>query len=355
MPIYRSTIVLALCVLGTGICIKQFRFYRVNYVYIFELDPAFRIREAHLFRLFFVILSAWLFCLLGQVSTIKNFVPFRVSVFPLLLVSAFFLFIFNPFDVLFRGIRYSVLWSILLGLLAPFSIVRFRHFFMADLLTSLVRPLVDITVFWCYAYNFRSYDNEESNQCSRGTYLAALLMSYIPFHIRFWQCIHMYVVTRKSTHLLNALKYSLSIGTVILSYLSRKFELEQSFLVALYVVATLYAYAWDIYMDWGLLRSHSSRKKLLRTLILYPKAFYYWAMVSNFFLRFSWVLTLLPSTIFSDTLGSWQVLLLLLSLIEAFRRAQWSLIRVENENINNFERYRSIPEIPRLPGTSGLF
>jgi len=39
----------------------------------------------------------------------------------------------------------------------------------------------------------------------------------------------------------------------------------------------------------------------------------------------------------------------LLALAEAFRRALWSLFRVENENVNNFEKYRTIMEIPKLP------
>lgn len=34
------------------------------------------------------------------------------------------------------------------------------------------------------------------------------------------------------------------------------------------------------------------------------------------------------------------------TIVEAFRRAQWSLIRIENENVNNFERYRNILQIP---------
>lgn len=34
------------------------------------------------------------------------------------------------------------------------------------------------------------------------------------------------------------------------------------------------------------------------------------------------------------------------SVVEGFRRAQWSLIRIENENVNNFERYRNILQIP---------
>lgn len=33
---------------------------------------------------------------------------------------------------------------------------------------------------------------------------------------------------------------------------------------------------------------------------------------------------------------------------EAFRRAQWAVLRVENENINNYEKYRSILEIPEM-------
>lgn len=37
-----------------------------------------------------------------------------------------------------------------------------------------------------------------------------------------------------------------------------------------------------------------------------------------------------------------------LSLAEAYRRAQWSLFRVENENVNNFEKYRVVLEIPKL-------
>lgn len=47
-------------------------------------------------------------------------------------------------------------------------------------------------------------------------------------------------------------------------------------------------------------------------------------------------------------------LVLFLSLAEAYRRAQWSLFRVENENVNNFEKYRVVLEIPKMPGESGL-
>ena len=43
------------------------------------------------------------------------------------------------------------------------------------------------------------------------------------------------------------------------------------------------------------------------------------------------------------------MLFFILALGEAYRRTQWSIFRVENENINNFEKYRAIMEIPKLP------
>lgn len=45
-------------------------------------------------------------------------------------------------------------------------------------------------------------------------------------------------------------------------------------------------------MDWGLFRSKDKLKYGLREKILYPRMFYYWAVVSNFILRFFWIIWL---------------------------------------------------------------
>ena len=42
----------------------------------------------------------------------------------------------------------------------------------------------------------------------------------------------------------------------------------------------------------------------------------------------------------------WDVTLMM--FIEALRRTQWALIRIENENVNNFERYRNVLQIPEF-------
>jgi hypothetical protein len=117
--------------------------------------------------------------------------------------------------------------------------------------------------------------------------------------------------------------------------------------VALNVFSTCYSYYWDLYMDWGLLRSNEPGKRYLRTKMLYPAWFYYYAAFSNFLMRCMWIVPL-----FNHKYSLWftesQTNIILLSVVEAFRRAQWALIRIENENVNNFERYRNVLQIPEF-------
>jgi hypothetical protein len=58
------------------------------------------------------------------------------------------------------------------------------------------------------------------------------------------------------------------------------------------MIASSYSYAWDIYMDWGLLRSKNPKTYGLREKLNYPVWFYYYAIVSDFLLRFFWIVTL---------------------------------------------------------------
>ncbi len=101
-------------------------------------------------------------------------------------------------------------------------------------------------------------------------------------------------------------------------------------------------------MDWGLLRSQEEGKRYLRPKLLYPAKFYYFAAVLNFILRFFWLLTLMPNEFFNQYFTNAQWWILIASVGEGIRRAQWSLIRVENENNNNFEKYRTILQIPNV-------
>ena len=59
------------------------------------------------------------------------------------------------------------------------------------------------------------------------------------------------------------------------------------------IIAICYSYYWDLDLDWGLLRSKKSGKWGIRDKFLLPAWFYYFAVVSNLFLRFFWILPLL--------------------------------------------------------------
>ena len=125
-------------------------------------------------------------------------------------------------------------------------------------------------------------------------------------------------------------------------------QLSNGIYIAIALCSTTYCLYWDYYMDWGLFRSKSKGKKYLRSKLMYPVPFYYYAMVSNFFLRFFWILSLIPETSLYEWEKEAEMIIIIQTFAEAFRRAQWSLIRVENENINNFEKYRTILMIPTL-------
>lgn len=117
--------------------------------------------------------------------------------------------------------------------------------------------------------------------------------------------------------------------------------------IVLNLISTFYSYSWDIYMDWGLFRSNERGKRCLREKLLYPVWFYYFAMGSNLLMRFIWVLPL-----FNEAYPQWmidsQLVVFFMSVVEGLRKTQWALIRIENENVNNFERYRNILQIPDL-------
>lgn len=105
-------------------------------------------------------------------------------------------------------------------------------------------------------------------------------------------------------------------------------------------------------MDWGLFRTHEKGKKYLRSKIFYPAWFYYYAIVSNLILRLFWIIPLIKLDP-NGWVNKSQLIILIISVAEGFRRAQWALIRIENENVNNFEKYRNILQIPDFKDTDG--
>lgn len=227
--------------------------------------------------------------------------------------------------------------------------VRFKDFFLGDILTSMTRPLIDAYFMGCF-FKEGEWKLEQPLGICTPTPTIILVMSLIPFHIRFWQCINRFYYTKLwFPHLVNAGKYLTSIAMIVASYFRTRGPGYLTAYICIGLLSTAYSYAWDLKMDWGLLRGTQPGKRLLRDKLKFPASFYYFSMISNLALRLAWVLTLIPSTSLPVIIQKTDGMFFLLAVAEAYRRAQWSLFRVENENVNNFEKYRSIMEIPKLP------
>jgi len=58
-------------VASAGIGIKVLRKYKVNYIFIFELDPNYKVTYMQLIRLTLIMFSVWSFCLVGHIAVVK--------------------------------------------------------------------------------------------------------------------------------------------------------------------------------------------------------------------------------------------------------------------------------------------
>ena len=112
-------------------------------------------------------------------------------------------------------------------------------------------------------------------------------------------------------------------------------------------LSLIYNYSWDLIIDWGLLSSSELSTFALRPKITYSRPFYYYAMVVNLVLRCTWLITAFINVNgypWLTTIG-WGTVI---GILELYRRWLWALIRIENEQINNFEKYRYIQDIPEI-------
>lgn len=109
-------------------------------------------------------------------------------------------------------------------------------------------------------------------------------------------------------------------------------------------VSLVYSYLWDIIMDWGLFNSTQSETFALRPVITYSRPFYYFAIILNLVLRCTFTITMfipVNNYLWLTSIGYGT----LIGVMELFRRWVWSLLRIENEQVNNLERYRHVHDL----------
>jgi hypothetical protein len=216
---------------------------------------------------------------------------------------------------------------------SDFTVSPSQHVFFTDQLVSLVIPLLDLEYTFCF------YLSSDKLSCSNHMRIIPTLVTFFPLLVRFLQCFRYLYEAQTYYHpqAINAGKYLSSIIVIELSY-AYKFLGGQ--LVYLWVVAAFfsscYSFAWDLTRDWGLLRSDSKYRFLRQKLVYKSPKLYYWAIVSNLVLRFTWILSISPNIV-NETIRP-ELFTMILGMAEVFRRSQWNVLRMENEQIMTQER-----------------
>lgn len=122
-------------------------------------------------------------------------------------------------------------------------------------------------------------------------------------------------------------------------------QLLEAFVLA-NVFSTMYKCYWDVVKDCGLFRfSKDVRCKGLRKDIVFNPLLYYLAIILNLFMRFMWVV-LFAVRFTSNTRLDMQYFLFLVAFAGIFRRFIWNIFRLENEHLNNCDKFRAVLDIP---------
>jgi xenotropic and polytropic retrovirus receptor 1 len=158
-----------------------------------------------------LLVSLWLVAVLCEVLSIKGYVAVsgdNSETWPtFILLTLIIGLLFNPFDMMYKAFRFELLYSLYQNIIAPFGVVRFKDFFVGDVLTSMVRPLHDVYFTGCFFLSDEWRTLTVTNKCKLN-HSIVLFVSLLPYHIRFWQCINRYYYTKMwFPHIVNAGKY----------------------------------------------------------------------------------------------------------------------------------------------------
>ncbi|CAG0898548.1 unnamed protein product [Darwinula stevensoni] len=317
----------------------------VNHVLIFELNPRSHISEQHLIGIAGMLGVFWALSGLGYLFSEKLLIPRYV--YPSMLIGIMFLFLVNPTHTFMPDARFWLLHSLCRVICAPLFHVTFVDFWLADQLNSLVPALLDLEYFICFHAN-GYMDAADQSVCISKTWGMRPIVACLPAWFRFAQCLRRYRDTKEAfPHLINAGKYSTTFLVVLFSTLNQldpnSNQVQHNSFFSLWILASilssLYTFAWDIKMDWGLLDSNAGDNKFLREEIVYTSPnFYYFAMGENFILRMGWVISV-SLTEMGHVHGD--LMVTVLAPLEVFRRFIWNFFRLENEFVSNCGDFRS--------------
>ena len=154
IDVYIFCFVIVFILFSVGAAIQIFRAYHVNYAFIFEIDQNNKLIHHQMYKVTLIFFFVWGFCFIWQIAKVK--LDFGIwpeyATFTLICLLLFIFMCFQPFHLLFRRDRLSLAKTLGHIIISPFGLVRFRHFFLADVLTSIITPLQFNMIFYCYFF-----------------------------------------------------------------------------------------------------------------------------------------------------------------------------------------------------------
>ncbi|KAG1684111.1 hypothetical protein DVH05_011855 [Phytophthora capsici] len=375
-PVYRGIGCLLLLHWLVGVSLYVWRAARINYRYIFELNPRRVQSYPQVFSDATNMTIVYLANVLLYYKVVNGYFPEELlhrGYYPLaLFVYTFYFYAIRPWGQQLGMLR--TLWEVVWSPLYPVS---FFHTFVGDYLTSTVKVTQDVSWSMCFfaTKEFLRKDvvppagemadvhflptgiDPEETTCADNVYYVNVvvpLVCALPLWWRFLQNLRRVYDTKTWwPHLPNAAKYALT-QVVVLFGLFHPLHNDNSeenasqvrmFVVVwlfLFTASSLYTWIWDVTMDWGLGRPQF--KFLGDSQMFSRKWVYYAAIVADLFLRFAWTLTLIPPR----GAARWLPLYLqpFTMVLELFRRTFWSFFRLENEHLRNTQGFRRVDFIP---------
>ena len=369
-PLFRGVFLLSL--FGVLFALMLFAWKRtgIDYGMIFDVSPHrtnyhATVRAAStLMSLNFVAFVAYWLTLTVHLTRMKDLWPLAAFAGTILLLC-------SPFDWMPEwkdaAQRAALARTIGRALCAPFSKPSFAASFVADVFTSMPKCFIDLLFATCiYAsgeaftvglwyHSNHTFENELVT-CTPGypVYKVANgLLTVAPFCIRFLQCTRQIYDARHDGEgwrqpLANALKYSSSLLVQFISLFGgRNNELTYHVWLIASILSTVFAFSWDVLIDWGLgpqpLRrtvrhiltpsapeggEYTGASYWLRVVRVFPDSWYVAGIVADFVARLGWAVYISPG---QQVVANHMTLLL--GTVELIRRAIWALFRLEWEQI----------------------
>ena len=264
-------------------------------------------------------------------------------IFPSIILAVVFFYAFWPFKCFLYELRIYFL-KILFKFIYPIgpTKVDFRLVIFSGIMSSLTRAFLSFTIIMCTLSCQECTEANDRMDCSR-THLFGYLVQVVPYVLRTIQSFNVvYYKKQYWPHMANGFRFLFSSTTVTMSYLyAAKYTTSIYYYISFAIATYLYNIFWDYNVSWNVLQ-RNAKFFMIRNKISYPQWFYYYAIISNLFLRAGWTLKFIFTNSSADTVFT------SMTLIEVYRRIQFILLRVENEFYNNPEKYRKFIPVPEI-------